>query len=135
MTDLKTPTPDAAMIERHATAERLADYAYELGPEAHAEFVEAIEQALATRATRKARDTWTWKGNVMAYVLTSWDDVPERFTDPRCDEFTTVCSNGFHGDLSVGSAFLHKPKRWPQCFPNGEGGDACCTTVVLRKTP
>lgn len=67
------------------------------------------------------------------WIEASWDDVPSRFTDPRCADFRTVCSNGFVGDLSIGSAFMHKPARWPQCFPQGEDGDACCTTRLERR--
>lgn len=66
------------------------------------------------------------------WTLSSWDDLPERFNDPRCDEFRTFCSNGFVGDISLGSAFTHKPSFWPQCFPDGPDGDASCTTVLMR---
>ena len=66
------------------------------------------------------------------WELSSYDDLPERFSDPKCKEFRTICSNGFDGDISIGSAFLHKPSRWPQCFPDGPNGDACCTSVVVR---
>lgn len=67
------------------------------------------------------------------YELAAWDDLPDRFTDPRCDEFITACSGGFVGDVSIGAAFTHKPSRYPQCFPGGEDSDACCTTVLLRR--
>lgn len=67
------------------------------------------------------------------WVLASADDLPERFTDPRLDDFRTVCSNGFEGDISIESAFMHKPRKWPQCFPDGPDGDACCTTVIVRR--
>lgn len=36
--------------------------------------------------------------------------------------------------LCIGSAFMHKPPHFPQCFPDGADGDACCTRVLLRKT-
>lgn len=64
--------------------------------------------------------------------LASDEEIPERFTDPVCAEFACVCSNGFEGDLTIGSAFLHKRTRWPQCFPVPDG-DAICTNVVLRR--
>ncbi len=67
------------------------------------------------------------------WELAEWDDLPGRFTDPRCDDFHTVCSNGFEGDISIGSAMRHKPHRWPQCFPDGADGEACCTTVVIKR--
>lgn len=63
------------------------------------------------------------------------DDLPARWGD-ACKGFRVICSNGFVGSLTLGSAFLHKPSTWPQCFPNGEDGRACCTTRVQRmKTP
>jgi hypothetical protein len=65
--------------------------------------------------------------------LASDDELPSRFTDQQCAEFRCVCSNGFEGDLSLGSAFLHKPARYPQCFPAGDGEVARCTTVILRQ--
>lgn len=67
------------------------------------------------------------------YDLASWDEVPERFTDPRCDDFLIVCSGGFEGGLSLGSAFIHKPAHFPKCFPTGADGDACCTRALLRR--
>jgi hypothetical protein len=67
------------------------------------------------------------------WELASVDDLPDRFTDPRCDDFRTICSNGFEGDISIGSAFVHKPRNWPQCFPNGEDGDCSCTAVIVRR--
>lgn len=66
------------------------------------------------------------------YELASWDDLPARFSDPRCGDFITVCSGGFEGDISIGSAFMHKPARYPQCFRE-DAEDACCTTVLLRR--
>jgi len=70
---------------------------------------------------------------VERYEQATWDELPDRFTDPRCDDFHWVCSNGCVGGISIGSAFVHKPARWPQCFPDGEEGQACCTRVLLRK--
>lgn len=66
------------------------------------------------------------------WVLADDDELPERFTDPRCDDFRCVCSNGFEGDMTIGSAFLHKRARWPQCFPEIDG-DAICTNVLVRR--
>jgi hypothetical protein len=59
-------------------------------------------------------------------------DLPKRFTDPRLDEFLYVSSCGWEG-IRIGDAFMHKPSRYPQCFPHGEDGDAICTTVLLRR--
>lgn len=69
------------------------------------------------------------------YELASWDDVPTRFGDPRCDDFLLVRSCGFEGGLSLGSAFIHKPARYPQCFPSGADADSCCTGALLRRHP
>lgn len=62
-------------------------------------------------------------------------ELPEKFTDPRCDEFLTICSNGFEGSLNIGAAFSHKPARWPLCFPNGQDEDATCTSAIVRRKP
>lgn len=59
-------------------------------------------------------------------------EIPERF-GPACDPFLTICSNGFVGELSIGSAFIHKPARYPACFPNGADGDAICNSAVVRR--
>jgi len=67
------------------------------------------------------------------WIMADEAELPARFTDPGLDEFRYVCSNGFEGDVSVGSAMQHKPHRWPQCFPDGVEGDACCTTVLVRR--
>jgi hypothetical protein len=77
-----------------------------------------------TEAEGHTRESW---------ILASEDDLPTRFTDPRCGDFRCVCSNGFEGGLNLGSAFLHKRSRWPQCFPSPDG-DAVCTNVVVRRT-
>ena len=72
---------------------------------------------------------------VEEWVDVSEDELPARFGD-ACKMFRVVCSNGFTGPLSLESAFLHKPTRYPQCFPSGEDGSACCTTRIQRlKTP
>jgi len=59
------------------------------------------------------------------------EELPRRFGD-ACAPFRCMCSNGFVGELAIGSAFLHKPKRWPQCFPNGANGDASCNAENIR---
>ena len=59
-------------------------------------------------------------------------EVPERFGEP-CRDFRCMCSNGFVGELAIESAFLHKPVRWPQCFPAGADADASCNSVNLRR--
>jgi protein gp37 len=60
------------------------------------------------------------------------DEIPERF-GAACDAFRCMCSNGFFGEMALGSAFLHKPRAYPQCFPNGADGDASCTSAILRR--
>lgn len=60
------------------------------------------------------------------------DELPERFGD-ECKNFKTMCSNGFTGELSLESAFLHKPSRFPQCFPDGPDGDADCNFQYMRR--
>lgn len=67
------------------------------------------------------------------WIKASADDLPERFTDPRCAEFRYICSNGFESDITLSAAFLHKPHRWPQCFPNGADGDCSCTLAIVRR--
>lgn len=67
------------------------------------------------------------------YELAAWDDLPNRFGDPRCDDFMVACSGSWTGGISIGAAFMHKPRHQPQCFPAGADGDACCTTVLLRR--
>lgn len=67
------------------------------------------------------------------WELSDYDELPDRFSDPRCKEYRTICSNGFEGDISLGSAFIHKPRRWPQCFQDGADGEACCTSVLVRR--
>ncbi|WP_420411647.1 DUF5131 family protein [Roseibium sp.] len=61
------------------------------------------------------------------------EDLPARFTDPECERFRCISSCGFVGDLSIGSAFLHKPDRFPDCFPNGADGDAICKSAFVRR--
>lgn len=67
------------------------------------------------------------------WMAASYDELPDRWGDPRCADFRTVCSNGFVGDISLGSAFMHKPSHWPQCFPNGADGDCSCTVRLERR--
>lgn len=63
------------------------------------------------------------------------EDLPNSFSDPRIGDFRTCCSNGFVSDLSIGSAFMHSPDRWPQCFPNGPDSDAVCENFFQRRAP
>ena len=67
--------------------------------------------------------------------LANETELPKRFTDPAIDDFQYVCSNGWEGSVSIGSAFIHKPHRWPQCFPGGPESKAVCTCVLLKKEP
>ncbi|MGY4295416.1 hypothetical protein ACVWXN_003511 [Bradyrhizobium sp. i1.4.4] len=67
------------------------------------------------------------------WAMAHEEDLPERWSDPRCDVLRCICSNGWEGDYSLGSAFDHKPARWPQCFPAGAEGDASCTIIVVRR--
>lgn len=62
----------------------------------------------------------------------SWDEVPEQF-GPACDDFRTICSNGFEHELTLGAAFVHSPSNYPQCFPGGPDSDAVCTGILLKK--
>jgi len=68
----------------------------------------------------------------MGWRLASEDELPDSFRDPCCKKFLFVCSNGWEGDVSIGSAFWHKPRRYPKCFPVHEG-DSVCTIVLLRE--
>lgn len=68
------------------------------------------------------------------WILADEEELPERFTDPRLDEFRYVCSNGCETTVTIGGALIHKPSRWPQCFPDGADGGASCTTVLVRRT-
>lgn len=60
------------------------------------------------------------------------NEIPEKF-GPECEGFRCMCSNGYVGKLSIGSAFIHKPHRWPQCFPNGAEGESSCRSVFLQR--
>lgn len=60
------------------------------------------------------------------------DEIPTQFGD-ACKPFRTLCSNGFVGELSLESGLLHKPARWPQCFPDGEEGESSCNPVFIRR--
>ncbi len=59
------------------------------------------------------------------------DDLPTRWD--ACKDFRVICSNGFVGRYGLDSALEHKPWRWPQCFPDGEHGGACCTLRVQKR--
>jgi protein gp37 len=64
------------------------------------------------------------------------DEAPERFTDPRIEQFRCVSNCGFSGNLSIETAFLHKPRTHPDCFPvlDHEGdGEAICNPVLMRR--
>ncbi len=73
------------------------------------------------------------EGHAELWEQVGEDDLPARFTDPACKDFRSVCSNGWEGGIDIGSAFIHKPRDWPQCFPQGEDGDCSCTIVLLRR--
>ncbi|WP_119167092.1 DUF5131 family protein [Algihabitans albus] len=85
---------------------------------------------------RAARD-WC-AANDIPYLFKQWgafrpataEELPERF-GPECDAFKVICSNGFVGDLSLETAFRHKPAHWPQCFPRGPEGDCCCNPIEM----
>jgi len=66
----------------------------------------------------------------MIWVQSSDDELPSSFSDPKCGEFAIVCSNGFEGEISICSGFIHNSSRWPQCFNGGD--NATCTTEVIR---
>jgi len=67
------------------------------------------------------------------WVQADEEELPDSFRDPKLVDFLYVCSGGWEGTVSIGSAFQHKPARYPHCFPHGADGDACCTTVLLRR--
>lgn len=85
---------------------------------------------------RGTRDFCGFHG--ISYLMKQWgewrqaneDEIPERF-GPACDSFRVMCSNGFVGDLSLESAFPHKPARYPDCFPMGADGDSSCNVVTM----
>ena len=60
------------------------------------------------------------------------EELPEEW-GAVCDDFAVVCSNGFVGPFSLESAFLHKPDRYPGCFPNGPAGDCSCSVLTMRR--
>lgn len=59
--------------------------------------------------------------------------LPERFSDPACDRFRCLCSNGFVGPLTMESAILHSHPRWPQCFPDGPDANAICKNIEMLR--
>lgn len=67
------------------------------------------------------------------WVQSTEDELPERFGDLELENFRTICSNGFEGPVTIASVFIHKPSRWPQCFPFGEDGDCSCTIEIVRR--
>jgi hypothetical protein len=69
----------------------------------------------------------------MTWTLAGETDLPERWGDARSDALRCACSNGWEGGYSLGSAFDHKPARWPQCFPDGADGESACTVVILKQ--
>lgn len=69
------------------------------------------------------------------YDLAGPEDLPATFSDPRCNDFIAVCSNGWEGGICIASAFSHNPRSWPQCFPNGPDADCTCTVEYLRPVP
>ena len=60
------------------------------------------------------------------------DELPENF-GRECDNFRCICSNGFVGELSIVSALIHRPHRYPKCFPDGEASDAACESIYVRR--
>lgn len=68
-----------------------------------------------------------------AWVEVDGNELPDRFTDPECDQFRCISSCGFVGDLSIGSAFLHKPDRFPDCFPGGADSEAICNSIFVKR--
>ena len=80
------------------------------------------------------------EANSIPYHFKQWgdwypvndDELPENF-GKDCDLFRSMCSNGFVGPLSLESIFLHRPRSWPQCFPNGKDGDANCISATLKR--
>lgn len=59
-------------------------------------------------------------------------EVPEHF-GTCCESFRTICRNAVDMPLSLESVFLHKPSRYPKCFPNGADGDADCEPVTVMR--
>ncbi len=68
-----------------------------------------------------------------AWAPCETDDIPERFGDPALDDFRCVSNCGFVGTMSISSAFAHKPRSYPDCFPNGEDGDAICNPTNMHR--
>lgn len=69
------------------------------------------------------RENWTQASD---------DEIPDRWLDLRQADYRCICSNGFEGTFNLGSVFLHRPSRWPQCFP-GNSADSICTIEVLHR--
>lgn len=66
------------------------------------------------------------------WALAVDDDLPTRYGSDACTLFQCMCSNGFVGQMEIGSALLHKPTTWPKCFPGGDG-DSSCTIVTVHR--
>ena len=87
---------------------------------------------------RSARDQCKAAG--VPFLFKQWgefrladdSEIPEQF-GTGCAQFRVMCSNGFVGEMNLASAFLHKPSRWPQCFPGGEEADASCEGAYMRR--
>jgi protein gp37 len=60
------------------------------------------------------------------------DALPSTFTDARMSDFLCLSSCG-HAGNSIGDAFIHKPDRYPACFPSGPDGDAICNSTWMRR--
>lgn len=60
------------------------------------------------------------------------DDLPTSYGSDACKNFRCMCSNGFVGEMDIGTALLHKPKSWPKCFPDGDQESSCAVATVHR---
>lgn len=101
----------------------------ESGPEArpmHPDWARSLRDQCTTAGVPLFFKQWG------EWAPVSDDEIPVQFGD-LCSDFRTLCSNGFVGELSIGSALIHKPHNWPQCFPDGSDGDASCESAVMRR--
>lgn len=86
---------------------------------------------------RQVRDFCALHG--IAFFFKQWgefrpadeQELPDSF-GPACDAFRVMCRNGFVGDLSLESAFLHKARKWPACFA-ANPSEADCNCLNLRR--
>lgn len=90
-------------------------------------------EAEASTAPLVSAGPGLWLVDGLLYREAADEELPASFEDPGLGLFRVACTNGFTGDVSVMSAFLHNPHRWPQCFPQGEGSHCCCRTLLLRR--